>query len=141
LEDVSGALAYEVGGRQALAAALGSGELCTVYFPGGLQVIGELESVEGPDALGLVRFGRGAAFARRGQLLGVAGEPCLVALGKLDDGSDPQRLVGDPGPERLSGERLVARYASGLRVSGVRCEGAWQAPDALLWLNDVRVEW
>jgi phenylalanine-4-hydroxylase len=140
LEEVSQTLAYDVGGEQAVHTALASAELCTVYFPGGVQVIGKPQRLGTHDPRELLGFERGAALAWRGQLLGRVGS-FVVALGKLADGTDPRRLAA--GGAELTGAdgRLAVVYASGVRASGVPCNGPWPPGEGVLWLRDFRVSW
>jgi phenylalanine-4-hydroxylase len=141
LAEVSQTLAYDIGGNDAVQAALESRELCTVYFPGGAQVIAKLAQAEPGDAPCLLTFAAGAALARRGQLLGrVAGEYHLP-VGKLADGTDPRRLLADAGAHTHADGRLTVDYASGVRISGKPIDGGWTLHDAGLWLDDVRFEW
>jgi phenylalanine-4-hydroxylase len=140
LEEVSQTFAYELGGEQAVHAALASAELCTVFFPGGVQVIGKPQRVGDHDPRELLGFERGAALARRGELLGRAGD-YVVALGKLADGSDPRKLAADAALFTGPDGHLAVVYASGVRASGVPCSGAWPAGDAVLWLRDFRLSW
>jgi phenylalanine-4-hydroxylase len=141
LADVSQTLAYDIGGSFAVQAALASGELCTLYFPGGAQAIGKLARVDGDEAPELASFQPGAALAQRGQLAGRFSGELLVPLGKLAGGADPRRLLADAVAERDAAGRLRFEYASGLRVSGTPCTGPWALPDAVLWLDDCRIEW
>src|SRR5690606_35473468 len=137
LGEVSQTLAYDIGGSHALAAALASGELCTLYFPGGAQVIGKPTRVDGVDPGELLRSGLGAALARRGRLAGRPEGELLVPLGKLAHGGDPRRLFAEVSAARDSQGRVWVDYASGVRVSGAPCTGPWALPDAVLWLSDV----
>jgi phenylalanine-4-hydroxylase len=141
LADVSQTLAYDIGGSFAVQAALASGELCTLYFPGGVQAIGKLARVDGNEAPELVTFLPGAALAQRGQLAGRFSGELVVPLGKLAGGADPRRLLADAVTERDAAGRSILEYASGLRVSGTLCSGPWALPDAVLWLDDCRIEW
>lgn len=140
LEEVSQTLAYDIGGEQAVHAALASAELCTIYFPGGAQVIGKPQLLGTHDARELIGFEPGAALAFRGQLLGRVGA-YAVALGKLADGSDPRKLVADAAGSIDPQGRLGIRYASGVHASGVPCAGPWDLGDAGCWLRDVRLSW
>jgi phenylalanine-4-hydroxylase len=140
LEEVSQTFAYDIGGDQAVHAALASAELCTVYFPGGTQVIGTPKTLGEHDARELLGFERGAALAWRGQLLGHVG-PYAVALGKLADGSDPRKVFSDPSLYTGADGRLSIPYASGVRASGKLSGAPTRAGDAVLWLRDFRVEW
>lgn len=141
LADVSQTLAYDIGGSFAVQAALASGELCTLYFPGGAQAIGKLARVDGGEAPELASFQPGAALAQRGQLAGRFSGELLVPLGKLAGGADPRRLLADAVTERDAQGRLHFEYASGLRVSGTPCTGPWALPDAVLWLDECVIEW
>lgn len=141
LADVSQTLAYDIGGNHAVQAALASGELCTLYFPGGVQAIGKLAGADGGDAPELLRFEPGAALAQRGQLAGRFSGELLVPLGKLASGADPRRLLADAAAERDAQGRLNIEFASGLRVRGIPCEGPWLLTDAVLWLSDSSIEW
>jgi len=141
LAEVSQTLAYDIGGSHALEAARASGELCTLYFPGGAQAIGKLSRVDGDEAPELLALARGAALAQRGQLAGRWADELLVPLGKLRGGADPRRLLADPMPALDASGRLQIEYASGLRVSGAPCVGPWSLPDAVLWLDDVELRW
>ncbi len=143
LAEVSRTLAYDIGGDAAVRAALASHELCTVFLPGGTQVIGTLSRLDRSDAEHdappCLSFEAGATIAHRGQLLGAVGPGYGVAVGKLADGSDPRRLLADAPARR--GQVWSAEYASGLRVTGVPCGGPWELPGAALWLRDFRLEW
>lgn len=141
LAEVSQTLAYDIGGHYAVRAALQSGELSTLYFPGGAQVIGTLSRVEESRGAGLSSFEPGAALAHRGQLRGRVADEYLVPFGKLADGSDPRRVLADTTAHRTPEGRIHLEYASGLRVSGITIGGPWALPDALLWLDDVALEW
>jgi phenylalanine-4-hydroxylase len=141
LAEVSQTLAYDIGGSRAVRAALASGELCSVYFPGGVQAIGKLSRADGSEAPELVSFQPGAALAQRGQLAGRFAGELLVPLGKLAGGADPRRLLADAVAERDASGGLRIEYAGGLRVSGTPCAGPWALPDAVLWLNDCSIEW
>jgi phenylalanine-4-hydroxylase len=140
LAEVSQTLAYDVGGHYAVQAALASDELCTLYFPGGAQVIGKLAQAEPADAHCLLTFAAGAALARRGQLLGRVSGQYVVPVGKLADGTDPRCLLGDAAPQDADG-RVAVEYASGLRISGRLTDGPWALSEAGLWLRDLRLEW
>jgi phenylalanine-4-hydroxylase len=140
LAEVSQTLAYDVGGHYAVQAALASDELCTLYFPGGAQVIGKLAQAEPADAHCLLTFAAGAALARRGQLLGRVSGQYVVPVGKLADGTDPRCLLGDAALQDADG-RLAVEYASGLRISGSLTDGPWALSEAGLWLRDLRLEW
>jgi phenylalanine-4-hydroxylase len=140
LAEVSQTLAYDVGGHYAVQAALASDELCTLYFPGGAQVIGKLAQADPADAHCLLTFAASAALARRGQLLGRVSGQYVVPVGKLADGTDPRCLLGDAAPQDAEG-RLAVEYASGLRISGRLTDGPWALSEAGLWLRDLRLEW
>jgi phenylalanine-4-hydroxylase len=139
LAEVSQTLAYDIGGQYAVQAALESGELCTLYFPGGSQVIGRLTQAEPGDSPCLLTFAPGAAIARRGQLLGRVDGEYVVPVGKLADGTDPRRLFGAATTD--ADGLLAVEYASGLRVSGKPMDGPWALPDTGLWLRELRLEW
>jgi phenylalanine-4-hydroxylase len=141
LADVSQTLAHEVGGDFALRAALGSERLCTVYLPGGAQVIGTLTGVDGETTPALATFAAGAALARRGQLLGRVEHEYHLPLGKLVSGADPRHILADPSSHRDAGGRLTVEYASGLRLSGILGEGPFEWSEALGWLRELRLEW
>jgi phenylalanine-4-hydroxylase len=141
LGEVSQTLAYDIGGHYAVQMALESGELCTVYFPGGAQVIGKLDRAEPGDAPSLLGFVADAALARRGQLMGRCRGDYWLPVGKLADGSDPRRLLGDVRSPLDAAGRLTVEYASGVRINGQPIEGPWALGDAGLWLCDVRIEW
>lgn len=141
LADVSQTLAYDIGGQYALRAAHASQELCTVYFPGGAQVIGTLGDIGSDASASLLTFAAGAALARRGQLEGRCPGELIAAVGKLSDDTDPRRLLHEAAARPGAAARLMLEYASGVRVSGTPCEGPWAMPDAVLWLRDLRVEW
>lgn len=141
LSEVSQTLAYDIGGSTAVRAAQQSRELCTVYLPGGAQVIGTLSAVSGDDSAPLLAFSEGASLAHRGRLLGPTSAPYLVPIGRLLDGVDPREYA--PHGARaaaLSAGRIELRYASGARVSGRPATGPWALPDAALWLEDFRLE-
>lgn len=141
LSEVSQTLAYDIGGARAVHAALQSQELCTVYLPGGAQVIGTLGDVSGDDAAPLLGFPDGASLAQRGRLLGPVRAPYVVPVGRLADGSDPRALAPRGArPARASSGRIELRYASGVRVSGRPAAGPWTLPDAAIWLEDFRLE-
>jgi phenylalanine-4-hydroxylase len=140
LADVSQTLAYDIGGNVAVQAARQSGELCTVYFPGGAQVIGKLSGVTPGDTPNLLVFEPGAVLARRGQRIGRVDGNYAVPLGKLADGTDPRRLLADASAEQDAARVLRVAYASGVRVSGPLCDGPWALPEAVLWLQNVQIE-
>ncbi len=140
LADVSQSLAYDIGGDYAVRMARASGELCTVYLPGGVQVIGTLLGSTADETSELLRFEANVALAQRGQLLGrIASEYC-IPLGRLADMSDPRHVLGS----RLAGDAQTRRvsldYASGVRVSGLPCVEPWALSEAVLWLSDFRLE-
>lgn len=140
LEEVRRTLAYGVGGEPAVLAALASAELCTVHFPGGLQLIGKPQRL-GAHAPGeLLGVEPGAALAWRGELLGRVGR-YAVPLGRLADGSDPRRLADGAAPSVGADGRLVVVYASGIRASGVPCSGPWPPGESVVWLRDFRLSW
>jgi phenylalanine-4-hydroxylase len=142
LSEVSQTLAYEIGGDVALRAALTSQRLCTLYLPGGAQVIGTLSGVEGDTTPALASFGsEGAALARRGQLLGRAPRHYHVPLGKLASGGDPRQVLVDASAHRDANGRLSVEYASGVRVSGIPTAGPFEFAEAVAWLRDFRLEW
>jgi phenylalanine-4-hydroxylase len=141
LGEVSQTLAYDIGGSYALQAALESRELCTLYFPGGAQVIGKLSRAESVDGSCFLVFDPGAALARRGHSSGRVAAEYALPVGKLADGTDPRRLCSDASTQLDGTGRLSVEYASGARLSGRPIEGPWALPDAVLWLNDVRLEW
>jgi phenylalanine-4-hydroxylase len=142
LAEVSQTLAYDIGGQYAVRAAYESRELCTVYFPGGAQVIGKLNDIGGDDYAAVLTFDAGAALAHRGQFEGRASGEFVAAVGKLADDTDPRRLLSDTSAARPgAAARLQIEYASGVRVSGTPCDGPWAMPEAVLWLRDLRLEW
>jgi phenylalanine-4-hydroxylase len=141
LAEVSQTLAHEVGGDFALRSALESERLCTVYLPGGAQVIGTLTSIDGETSPALATFAGGAALTRRGQLLGRVEHDYLLPLGKLASGGDPRQVLGDPTPHRDASGRLTVEYASGLRISGILGEGPFEWSEAIGWLREPRLEW
>lgn len=140
LADVSQTLAYEIGGSYAVRAALESSELCTVYLPGGAQIIGRMVAADGDDRGQLLRFAAGAAIAHRGRLLGYPTSSYVAVAGRLADGTDPRQLATDRARWESSPGRVELRYACGIRVSGRVGEGPWSLPDAALWLHDFRLE-
>lgn len=138
LADVSQTLAYDVGGDCAVRAALESGELCTVHLPAGCQVIGALGAVDGAGAAELLSFQPGAALARRGRLLGRVPHTYWVPLGRLVDGAAAGQSMDSLG--RRPDGRVAFRYASGVCVSGVVCDGPHELPETALWLRSFRIE-
>jgi phenylalanine-4-hydroxylase len=141
LAEVSQTLAHEIGGDFALRAALASERLCTLYLPGGAQLIGTLNAVEGESSPALASFAAGAALVRRGQLLGRVARDYHLPLGKLASGGDPRQVLSDPSAHRDSSGRLSIEYASGLRVGGIPTEGPFAFPEAVAWLREFRLEW
>ena len=137
LAEVSQTLAYDIGGPHALSAAVASRELCTVYLPGGVQVIGTLGHVTTNGLPELARFDAGVALASRGRLLARVRGPYVLALGKLADGTDPRTLVTDT----AVGATLDVEYASGLRLRGTRCDAPGGDPAGLLWLRGLELDW
>lgn len=139
LSEVSQTLAYDIGGTRAVRTAHESNELCTVYLPGGAQVIGTLSEISGDDSAPLIGFSDGASLAHRGRLLGPTRAPYFVPIGRLLEGADPREHALRGGA--LAAGRIELRYASGVRVSGRPTSGPWALPDAALWLEDFRLEW
>ena len=140
LAEVSQTLAYDVGGDDAVQAALRSEELCTVHLPAGCQVIGTLRGADGAGGAELLSFQPGSALARRGRLLGRVPHTFWVPLGRLVDGPAEGLSALDSLGRRHDG-RVTFHYASGVCVSGVVCDGPHELPEAALWLRTFRLEW
>ncbi len=142
LDEVSQTLAYDIGGNYAVQAALLSREPCSVYLPGGTQVIGTLSAAEGEGTGLLLGFEAGASLAHRGRFIGQLEQAYFVPVGRLADGTDPRQLESDVlAPERDPRGYVTLKYASGLHVSGKASRGLWHSPEPTLWLTDVQLEW
>ena len=142
LDEVSQTLAYDIGGNHAVQAALLSREPCSVYLPGGTQVIGTLSAADGDSSGLLLGFEAGASLAHRGRFIGELEQAYFVPVGRLADGTDPRHLARDMlARERDPRGHVSLKYASGLQVSGKASRGLWRSPEPTLWLIDVQLQW
>jgi len=145
LDEVSRSLACSVGGSAALRTALSSRELCTVELDTGAELIGVLSELVDTEAGALLGFDPGVALIEAGRLACRVGTRYLLPVGRLADGSDPRRLIHDPGS--ASDGRVRLAYASGVTLHGSVLErsptstpSSVPASSAGLWLRDVMLE-
>jgi len=148
LDQVVADFAFNVGGRLALQRAAASGEVGTVCFNSGLQVIGELTELIGehPDYL---RFEGPCALAHQNRILNGHqrdhhADGFGMPLGRLEDGTSLSTLgeydlgrFGYRGP----GSELTLVYQSGVRVRGRldRIVGSENGQLMVLSFSDCRV--
>jgi phenylalanine-4-hydroxylase len=144
LAEVSGTLAFQRGGVDALRTARASRELCTVQLEGGVEFVGVLSELGGTDASssasGLwLGFEPGAALVASGRLYRHLESAYWLPIGPLADGTDPRQLARAASvPERTG--VLSLRYASGLELRGSRCQPPAAGDGGCLWLSDVRLQ-
>ncbi len=115
LAEVEGSLAHRAGGERALAAALRSEEIATLHFRDARFAVGQLSSVSGSVASGVLGFTGRVGFGVHGRLEHVfeAGpQGYRIPVGPLADGLDLVTQL------REAGRRISLRFACGVELTG-----------------------
>ncbi len=124
LSELEGTLGYRLGGVAALRNAIDSGQLSTVEFESGLELVGIAASPTTPQECLSFSAGSGVCFG--GQLVGRLPRETLVPLGH------PERARNAP-------DRMRLRYPSGVTVRGRLACRPGSCPPWLMPLVDAEV--